>query len=146
ELRSAEKSTARKDQRQQTPEALVVPSPEVAARLGKVLLGPIAAQLRNKRLVIVADGMLQYIPFAALPVPSDSATSKALPSSYSPLILNHEIISLPSASTVALLRQDVKDRKPAEKAIAVVADPVFEPDDERVAKAKTESTDKAPVA
>jgi hypothetical protein len=35
-----------------------------------MLLGPVASKLGKKRLAIVADGGLQYIPFAALPVPS----------------------------------------------------------------------------
>src|SRR5262249_57454350 len=41
-----------------------------AAELSRMLLGPVASQLGRKRLVIVADGALQYIPFAALPTPS----------------------------------------------------------------------------
>ncbi|HYW69974.1 MAG TPA: tetratricopeptide repeat protein, partial [Pyrinomonadaceae bacterium] len=41
-----------------------------AAQLSRMLLGPIASQLGKKRLAIVADGALQYIPFAALPAPS----------------------------------------------------------------------------
>src|SRR5262249_30274651 len=41
-----------------------------AAALSRMLLGPVASQLGRKRLAIVADGALQYIPFAALPVPS----------------------------------------------------------------------------
>jgi tetratricopeptide (TPR) repeat protein len=41
-----------------------------AAELSRMLLGPVASQLGRKRLAIVADGALQYIPFAALPAPS----------------------------------------------------------------------------
>src|SRR5262249_50640602 len=41
-----------------------------AAELSQMLLGPVASQLGRKRLAIVADGALQYIPFAALPAPS----------------------------------------------------------------------------
>jgi hypothetical protein len=43
--------------------------PVAAQLLSKTLLSPVAAQLGNKRLVIVADGALQYIPFAMLPEP-----------------------------------------------------------------------------
>jgi CHAT domain-containing protein len=46
--------------------------------------------------------------------------------------VDHEIVSLPSASTLAVLRQEAKDRKPAARTVAVLADPVFESDDERV--------------
>jgi hypothetical protein len=40
-----------------------------AAVLGRMLLGPAASQLGGKRLLIVADGALQYLPFGALPAP-----------------------------------------------------------------------------
>ena len=43
--------------------------PEPARRLSEMLLSPVASQLSGKRLVIVADGALQYVPFAALPKP-----------------------------------------------------------------------------
>jgi CHAT domain-containing protein len=49
-----------------------------------------------------------------------------------PLIVNHEIVSLPSASVLSLLRQQYKDRKPAPNVVAVLADPVFETNDPRV--------------
>src|SRR5262249_9616975 len=49
-----------------------------------------------------------------------------------PLIVNHEIVSLPSASTIAVLRKDLEGRQPAPKTLALLADPVFEQDDERV--------------
>jgi CHAT domain-containing protein/Tfp pilus assembly protein PilF len=104
-----------------------------AAALSRILLGPVASQLGKKRLVIVADGALQYIPFAALPMPApvkeESRNSGADPL---PLIVEHEIVSLPSASTLATLRRETAGRKPAEKSLAVLADPVFTNDDARV--------------
>jgi CHAT domain-containing protein len=50
--------------------------------------------------------------------------------------VNHEIISLPSASTLAILRRELAGRKPAPKQLAVIADPVFTRNDERF-KSKT---------
>jgi CHAT domain-containing protein len=50
--------------------------------------------------------------------------------------VNHEIISLPSASTLAVLRRELAGRKPAPKLLAVIADPVFTRNDERF-KSKT---------
>ena len=41
-------------------------------------------------------------------------------------------MSLPSASVLAVLRRELGDRKPATKTVAVLADPVFAPDDARV--------------
>ncbi|MBD2164611.1 tetratricopeptide repeat protein [Calothrix membranacea FACHB-236] len=102
-------------------------SPDAAATpLTQLILAPVAQQLGQRRLVIVADGALQYIPFAALNTPS------AKNGSYEPLAVNHEIITLPSASTLAVLRQETAGRKPAPKALAVIADPIFSPKDERV--------------
>ncbi len=37
--------------------------------LNRMILRPVAAELRQRRLLIVADGALQYVPFAALPKP-----------------------------------------------------------------------------
>lgn len=103
--------------------------PAAAARLSRMLLEPTASLLGRKRLVIVADGILQYIPFNALPEP-DRANSDAAPSE--PLIVSHEVITLPSLSTLAVLRKEVAGRPPVRKAVAVIADPVFESDDPRV--------------
>jgi CHAT domain-containing protein len=121
-----------------------------AKALSQMLLGPAASQLGKKRLAIVADGALHYIPFAALPAPSagngEGRNSGAEPQ---PLFVEHEIVSLPSASTLATLRLETAGRKPAEKSLAVLADPVFTDDDTRVrrdvgkagAKVKTKSAD-----
>ncbi len=106
-----------------------------AVALSRTLLGPVAAELGKKRLVVVAEGALQYIPFAALPAPG-SATSST-PSV--PLVADHEIVSLPSASTVALLRRETEGRAPAVKLAVVLADPVFSRDDPRVAQAASVS-------
>jgi hypothetical protein len=84
-----------------------------AAELSRMILLPAAAELRNKRLVIVADGALQYVPFAALSLANRR-----------PLILDHEIVSLPSASAFAVQRQNLANREPAPKTLAVIADPV----------------------
>ncbi|MDQ3011218.1 MAG: CHAT domain-containing protein, partial [Acidobacteriota bacterium] len=51
-----------------------------------------------------------------------------------PLVANYEIVNLPSASTLAVLRRELKGRELAPKTLAVFADPVFEPEDERVPK------------
>src|SRR5262249_13440592 len=48
----------------------------------------------------------------------------------------HEIINLPSATTLAVIRQQLRGRSPASKQIAVLADPVFDVQDERVRLAR----------
>ncbi|MGM3307174.1 CHAT domain-containing protein [Anabaena sp. WFMT] len=96
---------------------------KASAQLTKILIEPVAEKLGNKRLVIVGDGALQYLPFTALSIPNSQK--------YQPLIINHEIVTLPSASTVALLRTEQKGRKTALKSLAMLADPVFTTDDQR---------------
>ena len=100
--------------------------PKAAADLSKIILEPVAAELRNKRLLIVGDGVLQFIPFAGLPDPA-ATDSRAL-------IVDHEIVTAPSASVVALLRQENGNRSVATKTVAVLADPVFSNNDPRVGR------------
>jgi CHAT domain-containing protein/membrane protein required for beta-lactamase induction len=98
---------------------------QVAAELGRMILAPALAEVGTKRLVVIADGALQYVPFAALPADPDAK-------SYHPLVFRHEIVSLPSASSLAIQRHGLANRKPAPKGIAVVADPVFSISDSRL--------------
>jgi CHAT domain-containing protein/Tfp pilus assembly protein PilF len=109
-----------------------------ATLLSRMLLGPAASQagrLGWKRLVIVADGALQYVPFAALPAPSSgNGEDPNSAADLQPLFVEHEIVSLPSASTLATLRRETAGRNSAAKSIAVLADPVFTGDDTRVGR------------
>ncbi|MCI0389801.1 MAG: tetratricopeptide repeat protein [Acidobacteria bacterium] len=175
-------------------------SRQIAAWLSRKLLGPVAAEIGSKRLIIVADGALQYTPFAALPTPRtegqkdgeterqrdrgterqgdrgtgrqgdrgtesqrdrgtegqrdrETLRSSVPPSlrpsvppsprpsvppslrlsvSPSPLIVRHEIVNLPSASTLDVLRREMTGKPKAANTVAVIADPVFEAGDERV--------------
>ena len=107
--------------------------PAAAARLSGMLLGPIASLLGSKRLVIVADGILQYIPFTVLVEPNKVKSDSV----YRPLVVNHEIVTLPSLSILAVLRREVARRQYATKGVAIFADPVFEQDDPRVWSART---------
>jgi CHAT domain-containing protein len=97
------------------------------AELGRTLFGRAAPLLSGKRLAVIADGALQYIPFAALPVPGDGAAGE-------PLIARHEVVVLPSVAVLAELRGRTAARPAATPRIAVLADPVFRQDDLRVAK------------
>jgi len=99
--------------------------------LTALVLKPVAADLpRYRRLLIVADGSLQLVPFAALP---DLAAAPA--AGRQPLLVeSHSIIMLPSASVGAALRQERRTRPPRQPGplIAVLADPVFDASDPRV--------------
>ena len=104
---------------------------EASVQLSKMVLDPAASLLGQKRLVVVADGALQSVPFAALPLPG-STNAESQVSELSPLISKHEIITLPSASVLALQRRDLAHRKPAPYTVAIVADPVYEQTDDRL--------------
>jgi CHAT domain-containing protein len=96
-------------------------NPEAVCELSRMLLGPVAPFLAHRRLVVVADGALEEIPFAALPVPGDPAGCPAAPA----LVDGHEIASLPSAATLLTQRRLLAGRHPAPGWLAVVADPVY---------------------
>ncbi|MEG4046348.1 tetratricopeptide repeat protein [Microcoleus sp. Pol17C2] len=108
---------------------------EASANLGQLILQPASAQLGNKRLLIVPDGVLHYTPFSALTISQTRGHNTNVP-----LIAEHEIITLPSASSLAILRQNYGDRKPPGQTLAILADPVFSPDDERVKGQLTQAT------
>ena len=110
-----------------------------ADQLSRRLLPPaLLPQLKVKRLVIVGDGALQYLPFSALLSPMSNVQSPTSGSGNQatnfgrPLIADYEIVSLPSASTLAVLRRETANRARPTKSVAVLADPVFEENDERV--------------
>jgi CHAT domain-containing protein len=162
--------------------------------LSQMLLGQIAGELNGQRLVIVGDGKLQLLPFAALPVPVSSAStaSKSLSQNWErdlgrgrkaqgialfpqpllpnlgegepeqylkslaqngerdlgrgqnpetlPLLANHEIITLPSVTSLAVQREQWRKREQAPQTLAVIADPVFKANDPRLGNNTTNAS------
>jgi len=102
-----------------------------AAKLSSVLLGPATLTIRNKRLLILGESVLQYLAFAALPEPAAGNTAESVP-----LIVNHEVVTAPSASVMAIVRHEIAGRKRANKAVAILGDPVFSADDPRISQQK----------
>lgn len=100
-------------------------------QLSQMILMPVIEKLTSKRLLIVCEGALQYIPFGALPIPGLESDAKPPIS----VLSNYEIISLPSASVVPILRQGIGKSKP-DKIVAVLADPVFSEDDPRMKRSR----------
>jgi CHAT domain-containing protein/Tfp pilus assembly protein PilF len=113
-----------------------------AKALSQLALDPVALQLGGKRLVIVTDGALQYVPFAMLPEPVVGSRQSASGKDQ-PLIVKHEIVSLPSASALAIQRGELAGRPLAPKTLAVIADPVFERNDARLGTVVTSPNDNA---
>jgi CHAT domain-containing protein/Flp pilus assembly protein TadD len=108
-----------------------LPAPKSATQLTQQLLTPAAADLGNKRLVIIPDGILHTIPFAALNTPNSTT--------YNPLLTQHEITNLPSASTIGILRTTVATKPRGPKQLAILADPIFRKDDPRLTGKTTQA-------
>lgn len=107
-------------------------SGRAAEALGRILLKDVWSEAAGSgRLVIVPDGALHVLPFSALPVPVTGQGWDA-PAARVPLLESHEVVYVPSATTLALQRRRLEQRPPAPKWAAVLADPVFSADDPRL--------------
>ena len=105
-----------------------------SSALYKAVVGPVAAMLGEKRLLIAGDGALNYIPFEALVKSSDSGDYTTVPY----LIKTNEIVYAPSASVVGAIRQ--QQRPQLGNSVLVLADPVFNSADTRVRGAAVSAT------
>lgn len=117
-------------------------------RLSEVLFSQVSEKLGKKRLLIVPDGVLCSVPFGALFLPQSTSPTVKLPARIGdrnqsvPLVVRHEIVVLPSASTLLVTRQQTTTRHQAPKALAVFADPVFEKTDPRLVQSNQNSSGK----
>lgn len=121
---SAEESP---EQRQKRINAADQEFARMSADLSDMLLKPVLGLAGVHRLWVVSDGALEYLPFSAFPLPGIGT----------PLISSFEIAQLPSASVLQEVRKETMHRPRASREVAVFADPVFQPDDERVSDPRT---------
>jgi len=114
---------------------------QATAKLSKLVLEPVVTSLNKPRIIVVADGSLNYIPFQLL--------SASVPAN-EPLISKYEVINVPSASILGQLRHEKQQRRPRSKILAAFGDPVFPSNyaqykdstsGELLAAAKTESSE-----
>ena len=96
--------------------------------LYKAVLEPAAGMIGEKRLMVVADGALNYVPFEVLLKTADAGDFASL--GY--LVKSNEIIYAPSASVVGAIKQ--QRAKTENRAVLVIADPVFNSNDARAKK------------
>lgn len=82
-------------------------SDELLSRLGDDLLGPFAQEIEAaRRLVVVPDGPLHFLPFAALHVPSpgrEAAGGGGVAEARRYLVQERPVSLVPSASTLAVI-------------------------------------------
>lgn len=117
-----------------------------ASNLTQLLLAPVADQLGTKRIVVVTEGVLQYIPLDSLPAPRPTRAAPIAGNLLPPtaenaqlLLDTNEIVTLPSVSTLAAIRQQKPKAGSGDNIVAIFADPVFNTDDDRVQNKKTDS-------
>ncbi|HEX8721406.1 MAG TPA: tetratricopeptide repeat protein, partial [Pyrinomonadaceae bacterium] len=102
---------------------------DAALALYRTAVGPAAPLFKASRLLVVADGVLNYVPFDALlsAPPAEGADYSALPY----LLKTNETVFAPSASVVAGLRRQRESAAAPTGGVLVVADPVFDASDSR---------------
>jgi CHAT domain-containing protein/predicted negative regulator of RcsB-dependent stress response len=100
----------------------------------KAIVEPAAAMIADKRLLIVADSTLNYIPFEVLLKTSDPGDFSSL--GY--LVKTNEIIYAPSASVVGSIKQ--QRGQATGRSMLIIADPVFNSNDARAQKAAASTT------
>jgi CHAT domain-containing protein/predicted negative regulator of RcsB-dependent stress response len=108
--------------------------------LARMILSPVSAELTKRRVIVVADDVLNYIPFQILPAPSNNE----------PLVSNYEVVNAPSASILGELRQEAAHRQPS-RVLAAFGAPALAPgpaqrkdanDGEQLAAMQALSTDR----
>jgi CHAT domain-containing protein len=87
--------------------------------VSRLVVEPLANQLQTSRLIIIADGVLQYVPFQLLKTASGTKD---------PLISRFDIVEAPSASVLALVRRDRTTPQPGTKLLVGFGDAVFSPE------------------
>jgi len=103
--------------------------------LYKAVIEPAASVTTDKRLLVVADGALNYVPFEVLLKSAESGDFASLPY----LVKTNEVIYAPSASVVGAIKQ--QRTKSDSRAMLIVADPVFNSNDARARKAAPSTSD-----
>ncbi|HQU82943.1 MAG TPA: CHAT domain-containing protein [Pyrinomonadaceae bacterium] len=108
---------------------------EKSKELSRIIFSPLKDELSEiKSLIIIPDGSLQLIPFSTLSI--DFQTDFHL------LTEQFNLVNLPSFSSFAYMRE-AKSKQTAnnEKLLAIIADPIFQFDDERISvKGKTQDS------
>jgi len=89
-------------------------------RLSKLVLTPIEHLITRRKILVVTEGSLQYVPFGLL---------RSSEAGDSELLTRHDVITVPSITTAIALRRDTS----APKVLAMFADPIFSLGDPRIA-------------
>jgi CHAT domain-containing protein len=91
--------------------------------VSELVLQPVADLIGAQRVIVVADGMLNYLPFHTLLLAENDDVSS--------LLDTREVVALPSMSVLAALRKRHTEED-VRRSIAIFADPVFNLTDPRL--------------
>jgi len=107
-----------------------------AARLSELIVEPLEPWLSSvNRWIVVPDGALDYVPFGALQMSTE-------PRSF--VVLHHDVALTPAAWMLDTRKVD--PRPDDERSLLLVADPVYQADDPRLAALRTTVATQKPVA
>jgi CHAT domain-containing protein/predicted negative regulator of RcsB-dependent stress response len=98
-----------------------------AHALYRTVVAPAAPILGGRRVLVVPDGALNYVPFESLVTNTEGTDYSAL--SY--LVKTNELVYAPSASVVAEVRRQAGRDAAGRGGMLLVADPVFDAGDPR---------------
>lgn len=113
---------------------------QATGTLAQMILSPVAAELNKRRIIVISDGALNYIPFQILPSPASDSEL---------MVERHAIVNAPSASILGELREEASARGVRSKVLAAFGNPALSPvsaqrsDDkttDQVAGAKTDDS------
>jgi CHAT domain-containing protein len=88
-------------------------------QVSRLVIEPLSAKLQTSRLIVVADGVLQYVPFQILKTAGDAPE---------PMISTFDLVDAPSASALAIVRRERLNRQPGSKLLIGFGDAVFSSD------------------
>lgn len=102
---------------------------QATKNLADMILLPVADQLHKQRLIVAADGALNYIPFQILPATPNAEW----------LVAQHTIVYAPSASVLGELGKESGRRGGRQKVLAALGDPRFaeQKQNEQIASARS---------
>jgi CHAT domain-containing protein len=89
---------------------------DAAQKLALMVLSPVAAELNKRRVIIIADGFLNYVPFQILPAPTGN---------HEPLVAGYDVVNAPSASILGQLQVEALHRQSPTKVLAAFGAPIF---------------------
>jgi CHAT domain-containing protein len=114
---------------------------EASNALYQNTVAPVAANITNKRLLVVADGALNYVPFELLVTAANATVAGGDYSTLPYLVKTNEVVYAPSASVVAAIRtQAASSANRDARGLLVVADPIFDASDPRAQSPQTGAT------